>query len=153
MRSGIDSRALRSAREEAGLTQSQLARRIGVAGGERVSRWELGADQPRPELLVKMAEVLDVRPRELIRFESSVPDLRALRLAAGLDAYEVATAIHMSLPTYRKWEQGRWRRLPAKGAIDALARTFKVPPAEVTRALNAARFQRRQRTEVDTPVD
>ena len=124
-----------------------------MAGGERVSRWERGADQPRPELLVKMADVLDVGPRELIRLESSVPDLRALRLAAGLDAYEVARAIHLSLPTYRRWEQGRWRRLPTKGVIDALARTFKVPPADVTRALNAARLRRRQRTEVDTPID
>ncbi|MEJ7833253.1 MAG: helix-turn-helix transcriptional regulator [Nocardioides sp.] len=149
MISGIDPRALRAARERAGLTQSELARRIGVVGGERVSRWELGRSQPRPDLLVRMAEELDLRPRQLVMPASSVPDLRALRLAAGLDAYEVVEAIHLSLPTYRKWEQGRWRRLPAKGTLATLARTFMVSLSEVERAFHAARRQLRERAAPD----
>ncbi len=147
MTSGVDSRALRAARQRAGLTQSELARRIGVAGGERVSRWELGASQPRPDLLVKLAEVLELRPRELVSPESAIPDLRALRLAAGLDAYEVVAAIHMSLPTYRKWEQGRWSRLPTRAVLDALARVFAVSTAEVAKGFHAARHQLRQHTD------
>ena len=46
----MDPGALRAARERAGLTQHQLARLVGVAGGERVSRWELGTSEPRPEI-------------------------------------------------------------------------------------------------------
>ena len=52
MASGIDPSALRTARESAGLTQHELARLVGAAGGERVSRWELGASVPRPDFLV-----------------------------------------------------------------------------------------------------
>ncbi len=123
------------------MTQSDLARRIGVVGGERVSRWELGRSQPRPDLLVRMAEELDLRPGQLILAASSVPDLRALRLAAGLDAYEVVEAVHLSLPTYRKWEQGRWGRMPTTGTLATLARTFKVSRSEVEQAFHAARRQ------------
>lgn len=126
------------------MTQSELAREIGVAGGERVWRYEHGLSQPRPDLLVRLAEALDLDPRQLVRPASQVPDLRALRLAAGLDAYEVVADIHMSLPTYRKWEQGRWRRLPDRTTIDGLARTFEVSRAEVERAFRAAQNQHRQ---------
>ncbi|UJH71783.1 helix-turn-helix transcriptional regulator [Ornithinimicrobium sp. INDO-MA30-4] len=38
--------ALRHAREAAGLTQHQLAVRLDLSGGERVSSWELGRAQP-----------------------------------------------------------------------------------------------------------
>lgn len=144
MISRLDARALRAAREAAKITQSDLAREIGVAGGERIWRYEHGLSQPRPDLLVRLAEVLHLNPRQLVRSASEVPDLRALRLAAGLEAKEVVAAIHMSLPTYRKWEQGRWRRLPDRSTIDALARTFEVSRAEVERAFRAAQNQLRQ---------
>lgn len=145
MTSGLDARALRVARERARLTQSDLARKIGVVGGERVSRWELGRSQPRPDLLVRMAQELGIRPRQLVSTAGSVPDLRALRLAAGLDAYEVARAVHLSLPTYRKWEQGRWGRLPTAATMTALAKAVRSSPAEVERAFESARDQFQQR--------
>lgn len=141
MISGLDARALRAAREAAEITQSELAREIGVAGGERIWRYEHGLAQPRPDLLVRLAEALHLNPRQLVRSASDVPDIRALRLAAGLDAYEVATAIHTSLPTYRKWEQGRWRRLPDRSTIHALARAFEVPRTEVEHAFRSAQNQ------------
>ena len=53
----------------------------------------------------------------------------------------------MSLPTYRKWEQGRWSRLPTRAVLDALARAFAVPTAEVAKGFHAARHQLRQRTD------
>ena len=43
--SGVDPLALRDARLRMGLTQHELARLIDVAGGERISRWELGSSQ------------------------------------------------------------------------------------------------------------
>src|SRR3546814_10989586 len=83
MASGIDPSALRTARESAGLTQHELARLVGAAGGERVSRWELGASVPRPDFLVKLARALDITTLRLIHLEGDTPDLRALRLQAG----------------------------------------------------------------------
>lgn len=151
--SGVDPSALRSARERAGITQSELARRVGVVGGERVSRWELGRSQPRPDLLVRLAEELDVRPRQLVKPASQVPDLRALRLAAGLDAYEVVEAIHLSLPTYRRWEQGQWSRLPASSLIGSLAEALKASHAEVERAFRSARDHRLRRQDSADPSD
>ena len=74
--------ALRAARERAGLTQHQLARLVGVAGGERVSRWELGTSEPRPEILVRLAKVLDVEAMDLLDVEAGV-NLRALRFAVA----------------------------------------------------------------------
>jgi transcriptional regulator with XRE-family HTH domain len=54
----VDPEALRAARIRAGLTRPELARLVGVAGGERVSRWELGTSSPRPEILHQLARVL-----------------------------------------------------------------------------------------------
>ena len=66
-----------------GLTQHELARLIDVAGGERISRWELGSSAPRPEMLHRLAEVLKVDAADLL--EAGRPaDLRRLRTSAGL---------------------------------------------------------------------
>ena len=64
-----------------------------------------------------------------------------MRLAAGLDAYEVVEAIHLSLPTYRRWEQGQWVRLPAPRIIGSLAEALKASSAEVEQAFHSARGQ------------
>jgi transcriptional regulator with XRE-family HTH domain len=80
MVSGVDPSALRAAREQAGLTQHELARLVGAAGGERVSRWELGMSEPRPDFLIKLARILHIPALRLIHFDGEIPDLRALRL-------------------------------------------------------------------------
>ena len=108
MVSGVDPSALRAAREKAGLTQHALARLVGAAGGERVSRWELGTSEPRPAFIARLARILGLPALQLIRFEGAGPDLRALRLQAGLTARELADRTNLSLPTYLRWESGRW---------------------------------------------
>ena len=45
----VDGAALRAARIRAGLTQHALVRLIGVAGGERISPWELERSALRAE--------------------------------------------------------------------------------------------------------
>ena len=62
----VDPRALRDARVRANLTQHDAARRVGVAGGERISRWELGTSEPRPSVLKRLAEVYGVGVDELL---------------------------------------------------------------------------------------
>jgi transcriptional regulator with XRE-family HTH domain len=81
---------LRDAGEKAGLSQHQLARLIGVAGGERVSRWELAVSEPWPDIPVRVAKAVDLPAVELHAPVDGGPDLRALRFAAGLFAEDAA---------------------------------------------------------------
>lgn len=135
----VDAQALRHARVRAGLTQHELARLIGVAGGERVSRWERGASAPRPEVLHRIAAVVDVRVSDLLVPAQGGPDLRRLRVLAGLSARQVAEQAHLSLPTYARWEAGGIDRTPPAAALEALAGALKVSVKEATSALAAAR--------------
>ena len=66
VRAQVDGAALRLARLERGMTQSELADVLRVAGGERVSAWERGVNQPDVRLVPVLAEVLGVDPAALI---------------------------------------------------------------------------------------
>ena len=139
MTNGVSPAALRAARETAGLTQHQLARLVGVAGGERVSRWELGVSEPRPDILIRLAKTLRLRVIELLDVEATGPDLRALRLIVGMSAAEIAAAAHVSKATYLRWESGRWKRQPSPTQVMALASALRVKQAAALGALNHER--------------
>jgi transcriptional regulator with XRE-family HTH domain len=145
MASGVDPSALRAAREHAGLTQHELARLVGVAGGERVSRWELGTSEPRPDLLLKLARILAIPASDLIHHDGESPDLRALRLRVGLSVSELADRTNLSMPTYLRWEAGRWARLPAPAIIESLARVLEEPVDAVAGGFREARRLRERR--------
>ncbi len=145
MVSGLDPSVLRAAREKAGLTQHELARLVGAAGGERISRWELGASVPRPDFLVKLARALDIPTLRLIHIDGEVPDLRALRLKAGLTVPELAAAVNVAVPTYYAWGQGRWTRLPAARQLESLARGLGDTVDVVAAAFQEAQQQRLRR--------
>lgn len=135
----VDPKAVRVARERARLTQHELARLIGVAGGERVSRWERGASEPRPEVLHRIAAVCEVEVRSLLIAPQGEADLRRLRFVAGLSAQQVADRCHISLPTYARWESGQTTRLPSASSVEALGGVLGVSSAEVAAALMSAR--------------
>lgn len=137
--SHVDPHALRAARGRAGLTQHQLAHLVGVAGGERVSRWERGLSEPRPDILVRLAGALDLPPLALLSGDTETPDLRALRLAAGLTAREIARRAHVSKPTYERWEAGRWDRWPSKENLRSVARALSVNNAATIAAFELTR--------------
>lgn len=139
MVSGVSPAALRAARERAGLTQHQLARRVGVAGGERVSRWELGTSGPQPELLARVAKVLKMPAIALLDVDEERPDLHALRYAAGLSVGELAMLVPVSKTTYRRWETGRWERQPGERHIAALATALRVSAKTVLAAFEQTR--------------
>ena len=52
-------------REKNGLTQAEVAHRLGVTAAA-VSKWENGSSKPRVEILFRLAEMLGVRPEELM---------------------------------------------------------------------------------------
>jgi len=135
----IDPTALRRARTRKGLTQHELARLVGVAGGERVSRWELGTSEPRPDVLVRLAEVLNVETTVLLTPPNQGQDLRRLRTLAGLSARQLADRTNLSLATIQRWEAGRLQRLPPETALALIGEAVRVTPAAVADALNQAR--------------
>jgi transcriptional regulator with XRE-family HTH domain len=57
--------ALRAAREAAGLSQSQLARELGVES-QTVSRWERGVAKPPLDTIVRLASALRVTAGKLM---------------------------------------------------------------------------------------
>ena len=137
----VDGAALRAAREKAALTQHELAYAIGVAGGERVSRWERGASEPRPAVLHRVAAVLGVQVSQLLVSPRSEPDLRRLRVLAGLSARQLAEQSHVSLPTYARWEAGNFERLPSSASLQALASALSVSVEAVTVAVASSRHE------------
>ena len=52
-------------REQKGLTQAEVARELGVTPAA-VSKWENGSSKPRVEVLFRLAEILGVKPEELM---------------------------------------------------------------------------------------
>lgn len=133
--------ALRDARERAGLTQGQLARLIGVAGGERISRWELGASTPRGVTVSKLAKALGIRVVDLLDDIDGPADLRLLRLEAGYDSREVARRAHLATATYIRWEAGAFRRMPHDADLTPLAGVLGVSLAELKDALEESRIR------------
>ncbi len=52
-------------REKKGLTQADIARELNITPAA-VSKWENGESKPRVEVLFRLAEILEVRPEELM---------------------------------------------------------------------------------------
>lgn len=130
---------LRRAREVAGLTQHQLARVIDVAGGERVSRWELGSSVPHPGVLLKLADALGVEVEDLLEVPEDGPGLRELRLGAGLTLEALAESVLASTRTVHRWEHGSFQRLPSERTVSLLAKALNVSDWQVAAALRASR--------------
>lgn len=63
---------IRQAREAAGLSTAQLARRLGVRT-HTLSSWESGRAEPRANRLVMMAGVLNVSPTWLLMGQGQAP--------------------------------------------------------------------------------
>jgi HTH-type transcriptional regulator, cell division transcriptional repressor len=57
---------LRIARRRAGLTQRQLAQRMGRTQ-RRIAEWESGRRRPRIDSITQLAEALEIEPGELLR--------------------------------------------------------------------------------------
>ena len=55
-------------REKKGMTQAELAQQLNVTPAA-VSKWENGSSKPRVEVLFQLAQILEVRPEELIAGE------------------------------------------------------------------------------------
>lgn len=93
MRYSIGNR-IRKYRENVGISQKELARRIGVTNS-RVSNWEQGVNRPDADILVKLCFALSVSPSELLDVHLSDDELTAherqlLRAYREMDSMRVA---------------------------------------------------------------
>jgi len=132
----ISGAALRAAREDAGLSQNELARRLGMTSGQRISLWERGLARPRTrELLHAAARAVGVPARSLLVAPEDGLTLRWLRFAAGVSVPTLAAAVHVSAVTVRRWEAGSGA-MPSGRTVAALARALRVPTADVRAALD-----------------
>ena len=64
---------LKTLRKEKGFSQEQLAFRLNVVR-QTISKWEKGLSVPDAELLIRLAEVLDVSVSDLLGTQIEVPD-------------------------------------------------------------------------------
>jgi len=64
----VDGTRLRRLRRERALSQRELSRMTGIAF-DTISRLETGKQQAQPRTIRKLADALDVEPRELMRGE------------------------------------------------------------------------------------
>ena len=106
--------------------------------------------EPRPDFLIKLACILHIPALRLIHFEGEIPDLRALRLKAGLTVPELASRTNLSVPTYLRWEAGRWIRLPSRAVMEALGRAVEEPVDVVAAGFREAQRLRELRGNPDT---
>lgn len=65
---------IRKYREEFGLSQTQLAERIGVSNS-RVSNWEQGINRPDADMLAEICMALNVSPSLLLGIQISSEEL------------------------------------------------------------------------------
>lgn len=62
-------RIIREARQAAGLTQLELAEKLGVTIGT-IGYYERGAGMPKTDSLFALCDILHIRPADLLRADS-----------------------------------------------------------------------------------
>jgi uncharacterized protein len=67
----VAAETIRQARAEAGLTQSELARRAGIRQAS-ISKFESGRERPRPETYARILEAARVRPGVALQRQRAV---------------------------------------------------------------------------------
>ena len=65
---------IRKYREDRGLSQKELADKIGVSNS-RISNWEKGINRPDADILAALCRALNVSPSELLDVRLSVDEL------------------------------------------------------------------------------
>jgi transcriptional regulator with XRE-family HTH domain len=96
---------LQRLRWEAGLTRSEVARRVGVWDSASVAAWERGRHQPAPANVPLLAAALRVEPLDLFEV-TDIPSLSVLRRAAGLTLTQLAAKAGLSYARCQRIENG-----------------------------------------------
>jgi transcriptional regulator with XRE-family HTH domain len=124
---------IKQARSKSGLTQQQLADKLGVSQPQ-VSFWETGALGPSADTLARISDITRV-PYE----EEKVPSdfatwLKTLREKSGLTRQQLTEKSGMSYLTLYFIETGKTQS-PQKATIDALTQVLGPPPNETVESV------------------
>lgn len=138
--SGFNPDALLRLRTEAGLTQEDLAIRIGVSTTS-ISGWELGRSAPGPTNFDKLAKALGARKGALLGAVDPLHGLAEHRARAGLNQQQAADEVGIPVSALRTIERGV--RLPTTQERAALAKTYRISRAEVERLSTALHEHRK----------
>ena len=111
---------IRKFRKKVGLSQSELASRMGVTPGA-VSQWELDQVEVLGKNLVKAAAILEVSPGDLLSGDGSLPVYKL-----DLARLEAALAVLESLP------KSRAQSLTAASKAKLLAHLYLVGVSKLT---------------------
>lgn len=139
--------SLRDARHRAGLSQGDLADLIGVSHLTRVSLWERGLEQPRPEVVPRLAAALGIDALDLYEAGPGGPSLAVLRHVAGMSIAELARRTGIPNTRYHRIENGLAE--PAGQELPALAGALGVKVGTLRHAANAARSPHRGHQKAD----
>lgn len=132
----FDPARLTKARVAAGLSQKQLAARLGHRHPNLINAWEKGRKRPSPDSLRRLAVALGIDIGRLIGRQPAT--LRSLRMAAGLNQHDVAAAVGVPRSTWSIIERG-WRPLPDEAVAPLLALLNIEPAAGETPAATLQR--------------
>jgi transcriptional regulator with XRE-family HTH domain len=138
---------LRALRERRGVSQSELARRTGVARTHLIAI-EQGRHEPSLDLLARIAEALKYRLAELVWYLAGEPfsdpaaplaaRVRLRRERLGLRAAEVAARAETTRATIAQIETGV-NANPSIGLLARLARALECCPSELAPARQSRR--------------
>ena len=78
-------RIIREARQAAGLTQLELAEKLGVTIGT-ISYYERGAGQPKIDNLFALCDILHIRPADLLRADTEPHGPASVSTSGGVRA-------------------------------------------------------------------
>lgn len=126
---------LRALRKMRGLTQTELAKKIGVSSRRVISKWEQDKSSltVHPKYILLLARALEVDGALIVLgkfLEEGLVGLalgekiRALREIRGLTQAELAEKMHVSQTLISKWERGKKR--PSKKYRPLLAKALRV---------------------------
>jgi len=131
----IDGALLRRLRQQAGLTQAELANLVRVRDAARVGAWKRGDEQPSPGNVPRLAEALGVRAAELFDV-SDGPCLAIMRRIADLTLMELAGNAGMAYARCQRLEKGLLS--PTDDDAAGLAAALGVEVIDVRQALRQA---------------
>lgn len=120
---------IQAARKKTGLTQKELAQRLGLATGT-IQQYELNKRQPRMEQLREIADVLSVTPGYLLGYES-IQDSELITAIQRQDAQELENILGLEKGSAASFFGRRYRNrrfLSNDTVRDIIERLELLPP-------------------------
>ena len=138
----FDTEKLKTVRNDLGLTQLELAQRIGVKPAV-VHSWEQPGARPSVPSLALLASALGLTVSDLYQSDSDAAGtLVDLRINAGLSQWELAQQLGVSQTTVSRWERGLTR--PTWDEITTYARILNSDRIAISNAIDLTAVQHRR---------